>query len=405
MRTLSRILYIVLFSLALISCSENGPLSVDEITDRDISESSSLFEINSEDGVKTVNLLAGQFENVGEVSVITKGDTEICVTYSLSESALADGWRIYETHLAIGDDLEDIPTKGPGNPAPGQFPYGDDTLDGVEEWTICVSFEELEGSWGMYFGYDIYCDPCEPASIIYGITGTGGVGGLYAIEIEGNSFGSETLLYEYDISPGDNFSGNGLAYDGANNRLYFATGSGSSGWTLYFYDFATTEVVAASELPGPIYSATWGAGMYWFTPNDTDDMYTVSFDSDGINGNVVLFDDDFAGDKSFRFGDLAFDTDSGIIYGSTSFSGSDYEFFKYTPDLINNTGVYEMITDTGDARGLQLAIAGDGNLYGHITSESGWVLTNRNDGTTSPLGNGVHSYNDLSNGPSVVCPD
>ena len=129
MKTLSKILYIALFSLALISCSENGPLSVDEITDTDVSETSSLVEINSENGIKTVNLMAGQHINVGQVSVVTKSDTEICVTYSLSENALESGWRIYETHLAISDDLDGIPTKGPGNPAPGQFPYGDDTLD------------------------------------------------------------------------------------------------------------------------------------------------------------------------------------------------------------------------------------------------------------------------------------
>ena len=97
-------------------------------------------------------LYAGQDEVVGTVTV-TNDDEQICVTYALDEDALEAGWLIYETHLYIGDcEFEGVLTPyneragGPyfANPIPGQFPYGDDELGGVEEWTFCISFDDLE---------------------------------------------------------------------------------------------------------------------------------------------------------------------------------------------------------------------------------------------------------------------
>ena len=87
------------------------------------------------------DLYAGQDMLVGEVLVWDDG-TQLCVKYQLSENAILDGWLIYETHWAVGDEPLDIPQKN-GNPIPGKFPYGDDDLGGVKFYQECRTFTEL----------------------------------------------------------------------------------------------------------------------------------------------------------------------------------------------------------------------------------------------------------------------
>lgn len=62
-------------------------------------------------------LYAGQTMLVGYVYVCSDGSS-LTVTYDTSST----GWLISETHLAVGDQLNDIPQRN-GNPPPGQFPY------------------------------------------------------------------------------------------------------------------------------------------------------------------------------------------------------------------------------------------------------------------------------------------
>lgn len=103
--------------------------------------------IASASGPTEVRLLADQELDVGVVRV-TNDLESVCVTYALDEDALAQGWRIYETHLFIGSDASAIPVNRAGNPHPGRFPYGEVGLGGVEDWGHCVSLEAL-GSPGL----------------------------------------------------------------------------------------------------------------------------------------------------------------------------------------------------------------------------------------------------------------
>jgi hypothetical protein len=65
-------------------------------------------------------LYAGQDWLVGEVLVKNSAD-QVCVKFVITDTdAIAEGWGITETHVAIGDTLIDIPQKN-GNPIPGQF--------------------------------------------------------------------------------------------------------------------------------------------------------------------------------------------------------------------------------------------------------------------------------------------
>lgn len=93
-------------------------------------------------GPTEVRLLADQDLDVGVVRV-TNDLVNVCVTYALDLEALAQGWRLHETHLFIGSDASGIPVNRAGNPIPGRFPYGEVGLGGVESWGYCLSLAEL----------------------------------------------------------------------------------------------------------------------------------------------------------------------------------------------------------------------------------------------------------------------
>ena len=98
-----------------------------------------------------VDLIAGQNMIVGTVTVSNDAEN-VCVTYKLNEDAVNEDWLIYETHLYIGP-TDDFPLTNSNNrlgepyfanPIPGQFPYGNDELGGVENWTFCIPLEEIK---------------------------------------------------------------------------------------------------------------------------------------------------------------------------------------------------------------------------------------------------------------------
>ena len=104
----------------------------------------------------TTDLIAGGGNpksaiDVGEV-LVWNGGEELCVKYELSEEALAEGWFLTETHLAVATDPDDIPQKK-GNPISGHFAYGDDDLGvydeegnligGPDSYQQCIPLSEL----------------------------------------------------------------------------------------------------------------------------------------------------------------------------------------------------------------------------------------------------------------------
>ncbi len=89
---------------------------------------------------KSFELYAGQHILVGEVLVKSDG-AKICVKFVLSEDAIAKGWVITETHVAVADEATGIPQNN-GNPIPGKFPEGGKFNPGVTEsgW-YCLPIE------------------------------------------------------------------------------------------------------------------------------------------------------------------------------------------------------------------------------------------------------------------------
>ena len=81
---------------------------------------------------ETYPLYAGQDWLVGEVLVKNSAD-QVCVKFVITDlDAIAEGWGITETHVAIADEVSEIPQKN-GNPIPGQFSANDEYDPAVTE--------------------------------------------------------------------------------------------------------------------------------------------------------------------------------------------------------------------------------------------------------------------------------
>ena len=150
----------------------------------------------------TMDLIAGQHIDSGDVTVINDGTT-LLITIQTQ-----DGWQLSESHLQIGESLDDFPLTKKGNPKVGNFDYqrqynpfvtedtyeflladldlepGDNITfavhtvvvqtnsDGeiIEEETAWKQGERFvqKGNWAMYNTYDVQdCDviPSEEESV------------------------------------------------------------------------------------------------------------------------------------------------------------------------------------------------------------------------------------------------
>ena len=187
---------------------------------------------------------------------------------------------------------------------------------------------------------------------------------------------------------------NGLAYDNANHRLYYADEYSN----LYFYDFDDKETKAGSLNDHTVWGATFGDGYYWYVEEGTDDLYKVSFEEDGSIDETTLEAEDFTGDenKEFGFGDLAMEMREGIIYGSTSgHDGTDEVFFSYNI----HTEEYNSISTSQEddaSTNLQIAFGTDGEMYGHLTRQEKWYEVDQSEGIKSEFYEGEIQLSDLA---------
>ncbi len=118
-------------------------------------------EVPADDGC--VPLFAGQHIEVGTVcvSIDNEADTSaecwggatgtMTVTYEVT-----GGWELVETHLAVGESLDDIPANNNGNPRIGHFPFASEDLDGATSHQVTIPLCDLGLS-----GEADSCDPVE----------------------------------------------------------------------------------------------------------------------------------------------------------------------------------------------------------------------------------------------------
>jgi hypothetical protein len=80
--------------------------------------------------------------DVGDV-VVRNCESTVCVDFVLSDDAIADGWKITETHVEIAADVDGIPQTKKDNPIPGQFEDVQYFMPGVETYRYCASFDDI----------------------------------------------------------------------------------------------------------------------------------------------------------------------------------------------------------------------------------------------------------------------
>ncbi len=355
---------------------------------------------------ETVDLIAGQHIDVGDVVVQRVGD-DLCVEYQLSAEALAEGWSLTETHLAVAGDPADIPQKN-GNPIPGQFPYGDDALGvydgegnligGADSYQECISLVALglEADDEVFIAaHAVVMDmSCYETAIVYGITRDTAT--VYGVDV---LTGTSWMEFDTGNPPAEgSATPNGLAYDAENGRFYYCDYYAPN--TLYFWD--TSQHVAGTLL-GNVADAGFYDGKYYYItgPPPSDDLYEVTFNADGTINTQTKLDDIAGGLHGWTFnGDIA--VKDGVVYGWGLCSpGNKYEFFTYdltTGDFTSDTPSYQS--------SLQLAFGSDGTLYGHRSGGAGafYVIdtTNGDVSMVTPTPDPARLYTDCASGEICV---
>lgn len=134
----------------------------------------------------TINLIAGQHNDSGDVEITNDGDNLI-ITITTQ-----DGWSLSESHVSVQDSEDNIPQTKKGNPIPGQFEYFQSYDPNVTESQYIIPLDDLpedltiavhtvvqqivndevvseetawaegerfvqKGNWGMYTSYGLQC--------------------------------------------------------------------------------------------------------------------------------------------------------------------------------------------------------------------------------------------------------
>ena len=228
-----------------------------------------------------------------------------------------------------------------------------------------------------------YFDP-EQGVFVYGIQRRQDGANIYEIDVLN---GIENMIFA-NPQTYSSFYPNGLAFDQANDRLYYSRSSSQ----LWFYDFNSNTLNQAGNFDhgtktgsADVYGATFGGGYYWYVPNNSAYLYRVTLDGDGnfVSSDYELMTED----RGLQFGDIVIDYADGVIYGSDL--GIYFTYDIATGNFVNHGS---------SGRNLQLAWGHDGNLYGHATGDMRWYGVNAANGATSYLFTGANIYNDLASG-------
>lgn len=384
------------------------------------SDSSPLKSENS--GILTVDLMAGQNIDVGEVQV-WNDDQNLYVKYIVD----AEGWCLTETHLHVAMSMEEIPQKN-GNPIPGQFEYkGEHECELEVTYTIDLSEKVWECGDELYIAaHAVVQDEttCADAVVLLATENNHPADGatemearIYSITVLGNT----TMLSnipapirgDFTSKITDNFNGN--AYDSENNRFYFTEfgiygGPYNEGPSpLYFNDLEGNQILAG-QLTGGTAGATIYNGKYYYIGTRTDDFYEVTFHEDGTVDTETKLADIFLNSntpsKVLAFGDIDIRNEEGVdvVYGSATELPGGVVFFRME---LNDVSTYTVIKsgDLYGAGGTQIAFGSDGVLYG-VNARNPFELfsIDPSNGNTTFIDDMPVPFSDLASGP-VCVPD
>ncbi len=355
-----------------------------------------------------VDLIAGQNMDVGYVMVSGPVGGELTITYVIDEP----GWCLTETHFAVVDDFEDFQTEGylnkKGNPKVGQFPYGDDDIACLTEWSETVPAPPApDGEWMI---------------AAHAVVESGGAGSgdflLYGVKDGVNSDGlSDGDIYSFNPVTGvvtllqsvtdpstDVFSPNGLALHAASDRLYFSVQDGA-GTDIYYYDLGAggAPVYAGHLAQSPIYNASIMGDSYYYIQNMSTTLRVAPINADGTMGASSVACELTNAPGRIQFGDIAVSPD-GIVYGSGKVFGIT-QFFVVDLGDCSNTFIDKSLDYNFM---LQVALGPDGTLYGQqALSAAGdspgtwWIVDPANGDLLLQLADLDVSFTDISAGMTL----
>jgi parallel beta-helix repeat protein len=341
---------------------------------------------------------------VGEV-LVWNDDDNLHVTYVVD-----DPWYITETHLAVATDKDDIPTNKKGSPVTGQFPYGDDNLEGAESSVdYCISFVDLgvecddelviaafaviekakdkkkvfnedvwgaegpgeirfvekgKGDWATYFTYTLEClkptgitvckdDPEADYTTIQA-----------AIDAAGNG---DTII----VCPGTYYEN--IEFDGKNITVQSSNPSspsivattvidgGKSGSVVRFVNGDTSTLEGFTVRNGNLVKFGYGGGIYveQSSPTISGNSITgntgiddgggiyMSYSSPNITDNTITGNTANDGGGIYMHSSSPNITDNTITGNTANDDGGGIFVFSSSPAIIDNTITGNMGTDDG----------------------------------------------------------
>jgi|GEM_PF-3112161 len=354
----------------------------------------------------TVDLLAGQFLDVGNVTIQDNGGI-LEVIIQIDNPAPDDqDWCLQAVHIEVADSESNIPQNNKGNPKIGQFDVNDDVNCSTME---TYSFGPTPTGNFVVAVHTVVEATCDLRAILYGtLRATGEIDKIDVI----NDVVTPVAQFA-DPAPGNENSPNGLGYDPINDLLYFSAtdGSPSDLYSVTPDEFSPGTVVITNlgALTGESAGATFNAGNYWYVLNEDDDLQQVTFGPFNESTNRASFSG--ANLRTLRFGDIAFKPNSTVLVGSSLGSGGSTELFF---SLNTSDGTYTELCSGGGsniddcAGSLQISFGSNGVLYGHSTGGAEWFEIDPDTGLITdnslPITSAA-SFTDLASGALCVAND
>lgn len=301
MKTLIKtpILYLFVFLLVLSSCKKEDLM----LKENTVDNTKDIINVKSGQSISdNVILYAGQNIIAGEIILNVSNDF-LTVTYNTE-----NGFVLEEAHLFVGESLEDMPQTRNGNPKIGLFPYKANELGGISSYVFEIPLDDLggvdyicgksvfiaahavvhrinedgssqyetawgdgdllaeQGSWAMYFSYNVVCETDEPRCesafgygsstfIDYGLTDSRWG---WVIEVPGaGSF--STPIYagaaQNDLSKGVLVGELVCSFDGKNLHVEYVMNEG--------YVMSETQLYASNLIPNTIAFGQFGNAHYF----------------------------------------------------------------------------------------------------------------------------------------------
>jgi len=364
----------------------------------------------------SVSLLAGKDIFVGFVD-IENNNGILEVTYSVE-----GGWCLQHVHADAAADSSGIPQTRRGSPIPGRFQVNEAVAC---EATKTVTLGDVPSGNFVVAAHAVVAsltDDCQGEGVLYGTER--GTGWIY--EIDAVACSAEQLIDTGDPFPADSGvnSPNGLAYDSANNLLYFSvTDMDQAQFTtpeaaesqLWAADL-DNDSVARVDVDGPggsldrhAASGEFFIGEYWYVENQSDRLKKVAFSGTHTGSEQSVCDIDGGEDLSsdYRFGDIVVVPGTTTLLGSTNGALTSTNSF-FSLDLNNCSNLNTLCTDPGNTDGgvgqcadqQQLAYGSNGVLYGHPTGDGQLFVVDATTGLNTEIAcNDIGSYTDLAAGP------